>query len=71
MARIKMHIPKAKLPFYLPYEVKYRLQNGVSTDILVFLTREDFELVGKLLMEYGSGTFPLQASHVLSSKQTV
>ena len=31
MARIKMHIPKAKLPFYPPYEVKYRLQNGVST----------------------------------------
>ena len=26
-----MHIPKAKLPFYPPYEVKYRLQNGVST----------------------------------------
>ena len=31
MARIKMLIPKAKLPFYPPYEVKYRLQNGVST----------------------------------------
>ena len=31
MARIKMHIPKAKLPFYPPCEVKYRLQNGVST----------------------------------------
>ena len=31
MARIKMHIPKAKLPFYPPYEVKCRLQNGVST----------------------------------------
>ena len=26
-----MHIPKAKLPFYPPYEVKCRLQNGVST----------------------------------------
>ena len=36
MARIKMHIPKAKLPFYPPYEVKYRLQNGVSTGVLVF-----------------------------------
>ena len=34
MARIKMHIPKAKLPFYPPYEVKYRLQNGVSTGSL-------------------------------------
>ena len=32
MARIKMHISKAKLPFYPPYEVKYRLQNGVSTE---------------------------------------
>ena len=32
MAIIKMHIPKAKLPFYPPYEVKYRLQNGVSTE---------------------------------------
>ena len=31
MARIKMHIPKAKLPFYPSYEVKCRLQNGVST----------------------------------------
>ena len=28
MARIKMHISKAKLPFYPPYEVKYRLQKG-------------------------------------------
>ena len=25
-----MHIPKAKLPFYPPCEVKYRLQNRVS-----------------------------------------
>ena len=32
MARIKMHIPKAKLPFYPPCEVKCRLQNGVSTE---------------------------------------
>ena len=31
MARIKMHIPKARLPFYPPCEVKCRLQNGVST----------------------------------------
>ena len=31
MARIKMHILKAKLPFYPSYEVKCRLQNGVST----------------------------------------
>ena len=30
MARIKMHIPKAKLPFYPPCEVKCTLQNGVS-----------------------------------------
>ena len=31
MARIKIHILKEKLPFYPPYEVKYRLQNKVST----------------------------------------
>ena len=31
MTRIKMHISKVKLPFYPPCEVKYRLQNGVST----------------------------------------
>ena len=28
MAKIKMHIPKAKLPFYPSYEVKCKLQNG-------------------------------------------
>ena len=33
MARIKMHIPYVKLPFYHPCEVKYRLQNGVSTTV--------------------------------------
>ena len=38
MARIKMHIPKAKLPFYPPCEVKCRLQNEVSTK-----GKEDFE----------------------------
>ena len=32
MARIKMHIPKAKLLFYPPCEVKCMLQNGVSTE---------------------------------------
>ena len=31
MSRIKIHIPKAKLPFYPPCEVKCRLQNEVST----------------------------------------
>ena len=31
MARIKMHISKAILPFYPSCEVKYKLQNGVST----------------------------------------
>ena len=31
MTRIKMHISKAKLPFYPPREVKCMLQNGVST----------------------------------------
>ena len=29
-----MHISKVKLPFYPPCEVKCRLQNRVSTDIL-------------------------------------
>ena len=33
MARIKMHISKAKLPFYPLGEVKYGLQNEVSTDL--------------------------------------
>ena len=32
MARIKMHIAKAKLPFYPSCEVKCMLQNGVSTE---------------------------------------
>ena len=32
MARIKMHIHKARLPFNPPCEVKCRLQNGVSTE---------------------------------------
>ena len=32
MIRIKMHIFKAKLPFYPPSEVKCRLQNEVSTN---------------------------------------
>ena len=31
MARIKMHIFNVKLPFYPPCEVKYGLQNRVST----------------------------------------
>ena len=35
MTRIKIHISKAKLPFYPPYEVKCRLQNGVSTPWLL------------------------------------
>ena len=35
IARIKMHILKAKLPFYPPCEVKCRLQNGVSTTITI------------------------------------
>ena len=38
MARIKMHTPKAKLTFYLPCEVKCRLQNGVST--LISLSKQ-------------------------------
>ena len=31
MATIKMHISKVKSLFYPPCEVKYMLQNGVST----------------------------------------
>ena len=31
MTKIKMHISKAKLPFYPPCEVKCGLQNGVLT----------------------------------------
>ena len=31
MTRVKMHIYNVKLPFYSPCEVKYRLQNRVST----------------------------------------
>ena len=43
-------------------------------DISKFLTREEFDLVGKFLMEYGSGIVwllicPLQASLLLSSKK--
>ena len=33
MTKIKIHIFNVKLPFYPPCEVKYRLQNGVSTSI--------------------------------------
>ena len=32
MTRIKMHISKAKLPFYPLGEVKCRFQNEVSTE---------------------------------------
>ena len=49
MARIKMHIPKAKLPFYPPYEVKYRLQNGVST--YMYLAVSD-HAVSAVLLRY-------------------
>ena len=45
MARIKMHIPKAKLPFYPPYEVKYRLQNGVSTELRIQEPKFDLEKI--------------------------
>ena len=34
MTRIKMHISNVKLPFYPPCEVKYGLQNRVSTGLL-------------------------------------
>ena len=37
MARIKMHILKAKLPFYPSCEVKCRLQNWVSTPYSLYL----------------------------------
>ena len=38
MTRIKMHISKVKLPFYLPCEVKYMLQNRVSTSYQIHRT---------------------------------
>ena len=57
MARIKMHIPKAKLPFYPPCKVKCRLQNGVSTNskshslfYMVFIHR--------ILLDLGLEDFP-------------
>ena len=34
MTKIKMHISKVKLPFYPPCDVKYGLQNRVSTIII-------------------------------------
>ena len=36
MTRIKIHISKAKLPFYPPSEVKCKLQNEVSTKSINF-----------------------------------
>ena len=58
MARIKMHIPKAKLPFYPPYEVKCRLQNGVST-IMQTLP----------LVSFSFGLGRLHSSHLTLSRQ--
>ena len=40
MTRIKMHIFKAKLPFYPPCEVKWGLQNGMSTSSYVIVAGE-------------------------------
>ena len=45
MVRIKMYIFKAKLPFYPPYEVKYRLQNGVSTELRIQEPKFDLEKI--------------------------
>ena len=36
MIRINMHISNVKLPFYPPCEVKYGLQNRVSTVLWVW-----------------------------------
>ena len=44
MTKIKMHIFKAKLPFYPPCKVKCRLQNKVSTQRQHQLTRGKFFL---------------------------
>ena len=52
MARIKMHIPKAKLPFYPPYEVKCRLQNGVSTTYRVLEFKELEYCVVYMVLEF-------------------
>ena len=57
MARIKMHIPKAKLPFYPPCEVKCRLQNGVSTvrDCSSFTVfREDISRIALTFLGFAS-----------------
>ena len=40
MNRIKMHISKAKLPFYQPCEVKCGLQNEVSTATFLEVLKE-------------------------------
>ena len=37
---IRTHIFKVKLSFYSPYEIKYELQNGVSTLDKFLLLRE-------------------------------
>ena len=41
MGRIKMHVPKTKLPFYPSCEVKCRLQNGVSTHTNIYFSLND------------------------------
>ena len=56
MARIKMHIFKAKLPFYPPSEVKCELQNEVSTEHNISL--------GPFRKKHGSlGKVELEISH--------
>ena len=55
MTRIKIHISKVKLPFYPPCEVKYGLQNGVSTTRLFprsFLVLSPWLEVSQLLLQW-------------------
>ena len=59
MARIEMHISKAKLPFYPPCEVKCRLQNGVS----IWTPRN---LSGKISSPGSESLVPLSGTTVFS-----
>ena len=60
MTKIKIHIFNVKLPFYPPCEVKYRLQNGVSTidDVDSFVNHSlaaSLRVVGKERHRISSG----------------
>ena len=59
MTRIKMHIFNVKLPFYPSCEVKYGLQNRVSTvvvklDIVIFNLHSTLSLLFSICNYFGS-----------------